>query len=354
MHITRYLRPLLVAVAVIGASGPHIARAAPQNHGDGSEGSVLYVGDAGDNSVKRFDAEGYYLGAFVPPGGGLAGPRGMLKEGTLLVANQNVGQSFAGEIDQYARKDGTFLGALVPNSDPNGPFAPRGIIRGEEDHTLYVADLGNGAIGRVATFDVKTGQFQGNLDFSSFIGSTGNTTGEFHPRGVVFGPDGLLYVSLFSEVNPVLGWILSYNSHTGAVRVVAAYNPGAGDCTRDLHRPEGLTFGPDGNLYVTSFRSGAGDTDKILTFNAATGACLSSIVLDQANQPRAFAQALLFGPGGALFVPISGNGTETGAVRKYDVGQKTFVYFVKPGGPLQAGWYLTFAHTNPHTLAYTE
>ena len=39
---------------------------------------------------------------------------------------------------------------------------------------------------------------------------------------MVFGPDGLLYVSAFSEPDPTLGWILSYNTSTGAVRVVAS------------------------------------------------------------------------------------------------------------------------------------
>lgn len=43
------------------------------------------------------------------------------------------------------------------------------------------------------------------------------------------------------------------------------------------------------------------------------------------NQPRAFAQALLFGPGGKLFVPISGSDDSNiaGEVRRYDVRRMT-------------------------------
>ena len=61
---------------------------------------------------------------------------------------------------------------------------------------------------------------------------------------------------------------------------------------------------------------------------------------------------MLFGPGGDLFVPITGNGPDTGAVRRYDVTTKTFTNFVAPGGPLGSGWYLTVGKTNPATLAY--
>jgi hypothetical protein len=101
------------------------------------------------------------------------------------------------------------------------------------------------------------------------------------------------------------------------------------------------------------------DNDKILIFQGpaglSPGAFVGQIDLDQVGQPRAFAQALLFGPGGYLFVPISGNGPDTGAVRRYDVSTKQFTDFVPAsasGGPLGAPWYLTFGKTDPATLVY--
>jgi hypothetical protein len=322
----------------------------------------LYVGDVSDNSIKRFDAAtGCYQGVFVSSGsGGLDGPRGILHEGNFLVSNQNVNQNFPGEIDQYSHVDGKFLGALVPHTDANAPYDPDGIILGPDNSTLYVADIGDSCdtclVGRVATYNVNTGRFRGNLDFSSFISNSRiNPTGEFRPRGLVFGPDGLLYVSVFSITDRTLGWILSYNTRTGAVRVVAS-NLGATDCSTELHRPDGLTFGPDGKLYVTSFQASSTDIDRILIFNAATGACRGEIDLDQVGQPRAYAQYILFGPSGYLFVPIAGVTPNAGAVRRYDVSTKTFTNFIAPSpeGPLGIGWGLTFGRTNPTTLAYSR
>ena len=120
-----------------------------------------------------------------------------------------------------------------------------------------------------------------------------------------------------------------------------------------------MVFGPDGDLYITAFRADPSDTDKILIFNGVTKKCLDQINLDEVGQPRAFAQAILFGPGGFLFVPINGNGPDTGAVRRYDITQKPFLFtnFVRPsaqGGPLGQPWFLTFEDTNPKTLEYDE
>lgn len=337
----------LLALAGAGTGGPRTALSASTP----TKGDSLYIGDESDSSVKQFDAQtGTYLGTFIPPGsGGLDGPRGMLHVVNLLVANQNEGLRIPGELDEYNHIEGDFLRALVSSTAPHAAFYPDGIILGPDGHTLFVADFLGGV---VDLFDVRSGTFLRTLDFSQAMSASNYpTAGEFYPRGLVFGPDGLLYVSIRSLPSGVPGGILSYNLATGASAVVVS-SSSATDCGTDLHRPDGLAFGPDGNLYVTSFRANPTDIDRILSFNAGTGACLDEIDLDQAGQPRAFAQYLLFGPGGYLFVPIAGNGPDTGAVRRYDVSTKSFVDFVSPGGPLVAGWGLTFGQTNPETLAY--
>lgn len=69
---------------------------------------------------------------------------------------------------------------------------------------------------------------------------------------------------------------------------------------------------------------------------------------------RSFAQALLFGPEGRLFGPITG-GASAGQVRRYDVETKQFDVFASvttPAEPQPQWYYLTFGKTNPSTLKY--
>lgn len=331
------------------------------------ESDSLYVGDQSDNTVKRFDAtSGAFLGEFVKKGNSpVKGPRGLIfnAEGDLLVSNQNSGANKFGEILKHEGATGDFLGALVPHNDPNAPFAPRGIVLVDvNDDVLFVADTAgvgqNNPPGRLLAY-AGDGVFLADLTpdpITEFPGAF--STDEFHPRGVVLGPDGLLYVSVTHDLdpksahfNPLAGWILRFDpSNNGAFVDVFASHTGVG-CAAHLHRPEGVAFGPDDRLYVTSFRANSNDTDKVLIFDGPAS-CVAQIDLDQVGQPRAFAQAILFGPGGGLFVPISGGGPDTGAVRRYDVVTETFSNFVPPGGPLGQGWYLTFGNTNPATLAY--
>ncbi|HXB68194.1 MAG TPA: hypothetical protein VNY05_08125 [Candidatus Acidoferrales bacterium] len=358
-------RGRFLAVSTLCVAAALVPASALRAEDDGGAKDILYIGDEGDFTVKRFDAaSGRFLdakaGALVLPGSaGLDGPRGILidtrgNRNNLILVNQNEDQNFPGEILRYRAADGQSLGAVVPCNPLAGrscaahvPFAPRGIVLGD-GHRLLVADLGAGPTGRVAQFDDETGAFLGDLDFGKF---TGDSFGEYHPRGLVFGPDGKLYVSAVGNQNgpdphfdPLAGFILRFEN--GRFSDVFASNA---SCPA-LHRPEGLVFGPDGKLYVTSFldKSNAADTDKIVIFEG-DGTCSDHIDLDVAGGPRAFAQALLFGPGGRLFVPI----TNTGEVRRYDVRSKQFQSFVNAAtGPLQQPWYLTFGNTDPRTLEY--
>ncbi|MGU7784627.1 hypothetical protein [Burkholderia sp. PU8-34] len=323
--------------------------------GQTARAQELFIGDAIDNSVKHFDvSSGTFLGDFVPRSAGLLGPMGMIFAGNeLVVVNQNAGTNVNGEIWRFEAKTGTFVAKLVAASNLNAPFVPQGMVRGGPLNHFYVADEGTQGNtcdnqGNVKEYDAA-GAVSSNLDRHNFSAA-------FYPRGVVFGPDGLLYVSargcpLSTDPSaPLIGYVLRFNPHTKAFVDVFVSNA----TVADLHRPEGLVFDKDGNLWVTSFRASSSDTDKILKLDGKTGNLLDKLELDTAGAPRSFAQAIIFGPNGKLFIPITGNDPNTtGEVRRCDTQTKECLVVVR-AGILQQPWFLIFRDSDPATLSYHD
>jgi hypothetical protein len=353
----------------------------------------LYIGNGIDKTVMKFDLDTGQQTPFVTSGsGGLIGPRGMIfdENHDLLVANQTNGTlGTPGAIGNVLRFDGqsgafrntAVASTLVPSTGAHIPFDPRGIVQGPKvagDDTVFVGDVGDqgnffrtGQAGRVSQFDETTGAWLRDLvppasgpNATLFPFNTTNG-----PRGLVIGPDGDLYVSV-RTVFGLGGAVMRFDPVSGTFLgdfVTDVYDPITNPRPL-LNRPEGLVFGPDGNLYITSFRTDSGDTDKILEFNGTTGKYISKVDEDQVGQPRAYAQAVLFGPNGKLFAPIANDSPDytspyTGEVRRYDVsagaftGTGTFDRFIPPisqthTGPGAATIYLTFGNTDPATLAY--
>ena len=87
--------------------------------------------------------------------------------GQLLVVNQNVELPSNGEIDRYNAKTGAVLSPLVPASDPNAPFAPRGMV--VNGNVVYVANLEDSqpldlsSNGEIKEYQADNGKFLGNL-----------------------------------------------------------------------------------------------------------------------------------------------------------------------------------------------
>jgi glucose/arabinose dehydrogenase len=137
------------------------------------------------------------------------------------------------------------------------------------DGNLYVANAFNGgATSEILRYNGHTGAF---LD--AFVPS--GSGGLLSPLGLVFGPDGHLYVS-----SQQTHQILEYDGQTGAF-LHAHIKSGQGG----LRDPAGLVFGPDGNLYVSSYGSG-----QVLRYDGTTGVFLG------VSASGVFARYLTFRP----------------------------------------------------------
>jgi len=203
--------------------------------------------------------------------------------GHLLVTNWG-GDS----VPRYDESSGAFVDAFVAKHS-GGMNQPYGIVFGPHDHNLYVSTGeygGPGQLKAVLRYEGITGAF---IDKFSIGGDLQG------PRGILFGPDGNLYVADKPVAGPE-GRIVRYDGHTGAY--IDEFVPlGSG-----LTRPSGLVFGPAGknttklDLYVTSAL-----TQSILRYDGTTGAFLGEFVASGSGG-LGYPIALTFGPGGDLYV----------------------------------------------------
>ena len=174
------------------------------------------------------------------------------------------------------------------------------------------ADLlvGSGGTDSILRFDETTGAF---IDAFVPPGSGGLD----NPLGMTFGPDGNLYVS-----SRFTNSIMRYDGTTGAFIDIFASGSG-------LAEPHGLAFGPDGNLYVSS------GADRVLRFNGTTGAFIDTFA---SGGGLSFPTALIFGPDGNLYVSSSLNNR----VLRYDGTTGAFIDTFASGGGLSNAQGLDF------------
>jgi sugar lactone lactonase YvrE len=340
-------------------------------------GGYLIVGSLNNNGVLRYDeSTGAFVDQFDPknlanlkdPNAGVFGPDGNLYVSSGVFQNNNH------EVLQYNGTTGAFQTVFASQNIAG----PRGLLFGL-DGNLYVADANakTGTPAYVDRFDGKTGAF-----LNSFLqqSSPGLTTS---PSYMVFGPDGDLYIAAAHE-----GVIYRYDGTTGAPLAAPGQNGAifvpAGSGGMDA--PAGLVFGPDGNLYVASanwftsdgsFYSGEFPPGAVLRFDGKTGLAKpapgqpGATFVPGGSGGLANPNGLLFGPNGELYVASSAlaNGLKaepgTSQVLRYDgpnsanagtpdpaPGQSGATFVPPDSGGLKFAFFLAFTETNPTTLNY--
>lgn len=273
------------------------------------EDGLLYVSSLNGNGVYRYDTTGSPVPApgkpgaeFVSPGsGGLNGARDIAfgPDDYLYVVSEGT--------DAVLRFDpdtGEFTGELVA-SGAGGLDAPRGLTF--QDGYVYVTSVGTetASVGKdsVLRFDAVTGTpagVSGVPGDAVFIAS--GSGGLDNPSRIIFRPDGKAYVSSTAPTNnsATANSVLRYDGATGAPAGISGQSgdavfvsPGSGG----LDGPIAMVFGPDGYLYVTSWRN-----DAVLRYDSSTGAFVSTVVAPGNSGGLDFPVDLLFEPDGNFLV----------------------------------------------------
>jgi len=217
-----------------------------------------------ENAVLRYDADsGAFLGVHI---NNIPGPYGMAihpVRGTLLVVSRPTST-----VSEYNLNTGSFIQTLV-TAGPEGLHFPQNIVFKPDGNFLISSMRTVGFLDRfdgILEYDGQDGTFIGPFVNGGFQGQgCGDARCLFGANGMSYGPNGNLYVA--SSAN---NFILEYDGTTGAY-------VGYFDSTR-LVAPSGLVVRPAGttragNILVTSRYhdpSLSNDTDKIVEFDWVT------------------------------------------------------------------------------------
>lgn len=213
-------------------------------------------------AVRRFDNNGVFLGNFTSGGPQLDGPAAVQfgPDGNLYVL------SGSETVIRYHGTTGVFIDVFIPTNFM-GIEDAKDMIFGP-DGNLYIANNNNGNPtngigegGEVMRFNGTTGAF---IDY--FIqngagqGPTTNTDTVCEAMSMAFGPDGFFYLGNDPRDCACQGTscynVMRFNGTTGAY-VDTPFPAGF----LGLYDPNGMTIGPDCNLYISSEGLGFPDED---------------------------------------------------------------------------------------------
>ena len=306
---------VLAALITLGGSAVTLTSGPASAAGQEDDDVSLYVSSGDTDSVLAYDGE---TGAFrhkFARRGGLTEPEGIAfgPDGNLYVSSRS------DEVLRYDGRKGKFIDVFASG---HGLLDPAGIAFGGPDDDLFVGSglTDDGRGNQILHFDGATGAFKAVVD-------PGNLAGLDDPEALVFGPDGLLYVTSTPEAGP--GEVLRYDPATDTF--VDKFVPAA---TSSILDPTGMVFGPDGDLFLSS-----AETSEVKRYDGTTGAP-QGVFVSAGLGGLQEAEGLAFGPDGNLFVASElGN-----AVLEYDGTSGAFVreFVTADSGGIAEPTFITF------------
>jgi sugar lactone lactonase YvrE len=224
---------------------------------------------------------------------------------------------------------GAVLQTLVAPNSQSVLDGPAGMAVGP-DGNLYFSSQNNNSI---VEYNVTTGAL------TTFISSTtlnqvatANGDSAFAPAGLTFGPDGDLYVSLNGGQSASNGAVVRFDitssggqlSYTGVEATVAT----------GLVQPTGLTFGPASNpdtLYVSNSAMGT----VVQIANATSASPTSSTFISAGSGGLNYPTGLTWGSNGDLYVTDKGATSQLGQVLVYSPSGSFVQVFTQPASSLE-------------------
>jgi sugar lactone lactonase YvrE len=255
----------------------------------------LFVTGYLSHSVARFDWASQTYQSFVAPNsGGLGEAYGIAvgPDGNVYVSDpsQNIVFRYDGSTGAPLPATGR-TGAVFVTAGSGGLMNARGITFGS-DSNLYVCSRDSNQAGQILEYQGPTGSSPG-----ASIGVFTNITNGSAPTDLTFGPEGNLYVSLINMNSPntsVYGQVNRYNGSTGAPIGTGVFVP-------QIIQPRAIVFDPQGaNMYVVEAVTGNG---YVSTLPGPTGQVLRYQGPNGAN-PGALVEAYITGGQGGLSIPI--------------------------------------------------
>lgn len=256
----------------------------PRNVPLARNGGDLFVSTFTGNTIERYDATTGAYKATIPTG---FGPAGLAEgpDGDLFVAMR-----FAQSVERYDPGTGTLKGRL------NGLSAPHSCCVGT-DGVLYVPNAVSyfgypGDQDTIEKYDARTGTHLGT--FAHMV----------EPFSLVWGPDNNLYASTALELgnqHPNSDSIRYFDGRTGALLGLVVQNDKV---------PFDMVFTPNGTVLVTEFI-----TNRVQEYDLKTGASIRTFCV--VSSPI----GITYGPNGDIYVGSYSDevsGTNTGSVFQYD------------------------------------